>query len=192
MPLTTCIECGASVSDNAVLCPSCRSNWRGIKCAACNVRMRQSEALHVPDCFEGKTVRGKFFHEQCLLTLLPNRDARCRDCGTTINIRSHGFAFCSSGVFLKSQDDTSRQVDPESPFDSCEVVKQWSIPYAQYVCGTRSCPNCGCSTPLAYKTKNRFLDGYKMCLECSLPDFGLNTGTVFRRHKLCHDRGGWS
>lgn len=179
MALKKCIECGGTVSDTALACPHCQGNWRGANCAACGISMRLSdEAVQIPWSRDYEGLYVVYLHETCLLVLLPDRDVPCQDCGALINLRAHGLALCGLGAFKNSQGDT------------WDVPKPWPIPYVHYRPEPRSCPKCGSQWPIDVKGIHG--PEYKRCGKCHLPNFNLNRGTLFRKHKLCHDCGGFS
>lgn len=79
MALTTCYDCGCSLSESAGQCPHCRSLFvRGVKCVVCRGLMKSSESV-----LRHTTYSFRFLHKRCGASLFGGR-GNCWECGTTI------------------------------------------------------------------------------------------------------------
>ena len=77
--LTTCIECGHTVSLSAATCPSCNSRlFKGQTCAICLQRAKENEVVKLYSDYT-------YYHPSCIRDLFqPRRQLNCKDCGEAL------------------------------------------------------------------------------------------------------------
>jgi ribosomal protein S27AE len=162
MPLVDCAECGAKVSTSAHTCPQCRRAPGGGICVLCSQPIKIDDAYRIMawerrgSAVTARTNRwDKFAHMECVLTLFPDAEAPCVDCGTPLNIRRFGLA---SGPTLM------RATDPLQARWYESMDHGWvRVSFDQAGPGL-TCPQCGSMRPLSRHEKYQ-----PHCGHCHLP-----------------------
>jgi hypothetical protein len=78
--MTTCVECGHSISERAKVCPKCK--WQCVKCFLCEAPIKKSDFCEGPWA-DGTTQR--IYHRDCLhihFQIPPS--VVCPDCGASL------------------------------------------------------------------------------------------------------------
>ena len=79
--LTSCIECGHTISTSASRCIHCGTEcYRGVICHFCRQKMRLSEAI------ERRIIDSNYYHDSCLKSIVQFLGIylNCSDCGNLI------------------------------------------------------------------------------------------------------------
>lgn len=80
--LTSCVECGKSISEDASLCPHCKRYPKFRDCRICKGSLKESDALKIEEHDE----RWVFVHQNCLENIL-SETYKCPACGKEFNYR---------------------------------------------------------------------------------------------------------